>query len=206
VRDTHTVLQNSLGGLGDSALSNPEPNLDWRYGLLAKKKRKRYRKSLNAKNYKSETAFEKWLVSQGVLNGYERNWPLINSFFGDFVWIKQKLVIEIDGSSHDGKESYDLWRDSKIQADGWVVVRLKYPFINNELLSFSSKYIQVLRLYSDARKHAKKLQRKLKRQNINVKNPQNNRFASQLLDLARRKEQFKNIFSAKRKAAKRCFK
>lgn len=72
----------------------------------------------------------KGLLDKSGLVGYRRNLCLLDRFFGDFVWRRNKVVVEIDGSSHKGKECYDHWRDSKLREKGFVVFRV--PHNDNE--------------------------------------------------------------------------
>ena len=70
-----------------------------------------------------------------------RNKDLIGIYFGDFVWRKAKLVVEIDGSSHNGKEEYDRQRDERLGKHGYRVLRIKHGDTNRaeEVLEIISK-------------------------------------------------------------------
>lgn len=114
-----------MGGLGGLWSQTLEPKPEVRGWLLNRKTIRKRRHELNRKNFPSETWFEKLLYEKG-LGGYQRNYPLLNRFFGDFVWVKEKIVVEIDGSSHEGKESYDKRRDFALACEGYVVHRIRY--------------------------------------------------------------------------------
>lgn len=86
--------------------------------------RKRSRE-LNRRNFPSEAWFEKLLFESGI-GGYHRNPPLIQRYFGDFVWFSHRIVVEIDGKSHEGKEEYDRNRDLELNQAGFSVCRIKY--------------------------------------------------------------------------------
>lgn len=89
------------------------------------------KKDLNRAAFKSEIAFEKLLVKSNVLwvaGAYSRNWPLIETFYGDVVFKHRRIVLEVDGSSHQNKSGYDAWRDAKLKKAGWDVYRFQYPF------------------------------------------------------------------------------
>lgn len=91
------------------------------------------RAKLNEANYPSEVWFMGMLNAHG-LTGYERNYPLLTRFFGDFVFIGRKLIVEIDGQSHAGKEDYDKLRDDTLRAHGWRVLRIRaYDRVDGEL-------------------------------------------------------------------------
>jgi very-short-patch-repair endonuclease len=48
---------------------------------------------------------------------------IINHFIVDFYCAQLRLVIEIDGSSHEGKEEYDEKRQSTLESLGLKVIR-----------------------------------------------------------------------------------
>jgi very-short-patch-repair endonuclease len=57
---------------------------------------------------------------------------IINHFIADFYCAKLKLVIEIDGSSHEGKEEYDERRESALKSLGLKVIRYNdFQVLNN---------------------------------------------------------------------------
>lgn len=60
----------------------------------------------------------------GQMQGYtfNRQKPLDN-YIVDFYNRKLKLVIEIDGDSHDGKQEYDKKRQQKLESLGCTVIR-----------------------------------------------------------------------------------
>lgn len=64
-------------------------------------------------------------LKKGVL-GYHFVWnaPLLG-YFPDFLSERLKWVIEIDGSSHIGRESWDQDRDWAMQRAGYLVIRYK---------------------------------------------------------------------------------
>ena len=47
----------------------------------------------------------------------------IGDYIVDFYCSKLKLVIEIDGESHDGRFSYDMQRQSFLESIGLIVLR-----------------------------------------------------------------------------------
>ncbi len=54
----------------------------------------------------------------------------IGPYFADFACIKEKLVIELDGSSHVGREEHDGERDAFLHNDGWRTIRI----LNRDLM------------------------------------------------------------------------
>ena len=80
----------------------------------------------------SERLLWKYLRS-GQLNGYQflRQKP-IDEFIVDFYCKKVQLVIEIDGVTHNGKQSYDTRRENSLNELGLHVLRFDgYYVINN---------------------------------------------------------------------------
>ena len=58
---------------------------------------------------------------------------IIGNFIVDFYVKDLGLVIEIDGSSHDGKEEYDAMRENYITNLGLVVYRITDYRVKNDL-------------------------------------------------------------------------
>ena len=54
----------------------------------------------------------------------------IGPYFADFACIKENLVIELDGNSHDDREEYDALRDASMRNEGWRVIRI----LNRDLM------------------------------------------------------------------------
>jgi very-short-patch-repair endonuclease len=57
---------------------------------------------------------------------FRRQHPL-PPYFADFACVKAKLIVELDGSSHDMRQSYDAKRDKELHSREWTILR-----INNE--------------------------------------------------------------------------
>lgn len=101
------------------------------YNLILKTRAK-----LNNSKFKSEMWFIDLLkkhLKQKVT--FHRNYPILNRFFADFAIKEIKFIIEIDGSSHIGKEEYDKKRDSLIAAAGYRILRCNY---NDETSALSA--------------------------------------------------------------------
>lgn len=92
---------------------------------MPKKLQNERQAELNAKEFPSEMWFLKQLNKNNI-NGFRRNVCLDGRFFGDFVWQKKRIVVEIDSSSHKGKEDYDRMRDSRLKKIGFKVYRIKF--------------------------------------------------------------------------------
>ena len=70
---------------------------------------------------------ERTLWSQlraGQLNGHRFTKQFqVGSYFVDFVCREKKLVVEVDGWSHDARQGYDGQRDKFIRSKGYEVLR-----------------------------------------------------------------------------------
>ena len=55
---------------------------------------------------------------------FRRQHP-VKPFIADFACIKQKLIIELDGESHTGNETYDENRTETLEGQGWTVLRFQ---------------------------------------------------------------------------------
>jgi very-short-patch-repair endonuclease len=98
---------------------------------------------------KDQTLAEKvvWnLVRNRRLGGFRflRQVP-IDRYFADFVCEAAKLIVELDGAAHDGREDYDDWRTGTLELFGYVVLR----FPNQQVLAdpggTADKILAVLR-------------------------------------------------------------
>ena len=80
----------------------------------------------------SERYLWKYLRSRQMM-GYQfsRQKP-IGKYIVDFYCSKLSLVIEIDGSSHDGKQTYDKKREEELKKIGLHILRFDgYYVVNN---------------------------------------------------------------------------
>ena len=105
----------------------------------------------NLKKYASDlrnntvSRAEKYLWKAGLRKkqlgvGFKRQRP-INNFIVDFFCAEINLIIEVDGSSHDAKGSYDRYRQDKLESLGYTVIRFqegevihRYPDVENRIL------------------------------------------------------------------------
>ncbi len=64
----------------------------------------------------------------------------IGNYVPDFVCIKKKLIIELDGSQHLEQEEYDSERTKYLESQGYKVIR----FWNNEAMNNMNSVIQAI--------------------------------------------------------------
>ena len=160
---------------------------------LSKRVRRERRRELNRKDFPSEAWFERELKKKNV-GAYERNFCLEKVFFGDFVWPSKRIVVELDGSSHNGKEEYDAKRDRFLRSRKWTVVRIRFPVSKASLEAFFKDWGHRL-----PKKRIKKDKVKEKKMPTlgEILNAERNRKAIE--DLERRREEFKKSLSDRRR-------
>jgi very-short-patch-repair endonuclease len=83
-----------------------------------------------------------WVYLRGdKLNGVNfRRQHAIGNYIVDFVSIKKKLIIELDGSQHLEQAEYDVERSRYLESQGYKVVR----FWNNDVLNDINGVIRVI--------------------------------------------------------------
>ena len=65
-----------------------------------------------------------WSLSGKALGVKFRRQVPIGPYIADFACFSHRIVVEIDGLTHDGRERYDERRDRWFQARGWTVIRV----------------------------------------------------------------------------------
>jgi len=63
---------------------------------------------------------------------FRRQMP-VGPYFADFACTEFRCIIEIDGSSHEAKETYDFARDEFMAKDGWKVLRFTEAQVRADL-------------------------------------------------------------------------
>lgn len=71
---------------------------------------------------------------------FRRQFP-VGPYFADFFCVTAKLAIEIDGSSHDGRQWRDRLRDTYFRKRGILVLR----FTNDEALRQTADVVERIR-------------------------------------------------------------
>ncbi len=57
----------------------------------------------------------------------------INNYIVDFICLELKLIIEVDGKSHDDKVEYDSNRDSVLLQLGCTTLRLRHTDVMHDI-------------------------------------------------------------------------
>ena len=72
---------------------------------------------------------------------------ILYGFIPDFINYDFKIIIEVDGKSHDNKQLYDAWRSKIIKKGGWQILRFSNEEIENDLdtvLSYVIKQTEII--------------------------------------------------------------
>ena len=70
----------------------------------------------------------------------------IDRFFADFACAEAKLVVELDGASHNERQTYDGDRTAILEACGWQVVRFTNTAVIEQLTATVEAIEAALRL------------------------------------------------------------
>lgn len=90
---------------------------------------------------KQEYEFKNILLSAGFIEGkdYFHQHPFSQSDVGlvavaDFAFLKEKIIIELDGKSHQGKikREHDQKRDAIFNANKFTIIRIKTPMDSDQ--------------------------------------------------------------------------
>ncbi len=82
--------------------------------------------------FQTKTEGQLWFALQGRrFSGYKfRRQRIIGAYIVDFVCLRRKLIIELDGSQHLDNQAYDQNRTEFLESLGFKVLR----FWNNEVI------------------------------------------------------------------------
>lgn len=108
----------------------PKPYRSYNYNPRLGERASTLRRSMT----KAEACLWKYVLKAGGVSGYgfHRQRPVLN-YIADFFCSELMLIVEVDGSSHDGPEAQerDARRTAELKAAGFVVLR----FTNEEVLT-----------------------------------------------------------------------
>ena len=72
-----------------------------------------------------------WTKLRGSQTGFKfRRQHPIGTYIVDFACVAKRLVVEIDGQSHDGRSAEDIERENTLNSNGWRVIR----FVDDDVL------------------------------------------------------------------------
>jgi len=86
------------------------------------------------------------LVRNRRLGGFRflRQHP-IDRYYADFVCEAAKLIVELDGASHEGREDYDARRTETLELFGYVVLRFRNEQMLNDPGGVADELLAALR-------------------------------------------------------------
>jgi very-short-patch-repair endonuclease len=86
------------------------------------------------------------LVRNRRLGGFRflRQAP-IDRYFADFVCEAAKVIVELDGAAHEGREEYDACRTETLELFGYVVLRFRNERVLADLGGTADDILAVLR-------------------------------------------------------------
>ena len=71
---------------------------------------------------------------------------IIHHYIVDFYCAKLKLVVEVDGESHEGKEEYDKKRDDKLNSYGLKIIHYSDNTVLNNFQLVEKDFMEQLKL------------------------------------------------------------
>ena len=81
----------------------------------------------------AERTLWKHLITNKLAGLHFRRQQVIDGFIADFYCHSAGLVVELDGSSHDGRDEYDAVRDRIFAGRGLRVLRLRNDHVCDDL-------------------------------------------------------------------------
>ncbi len=71
-----------------------------------------------------ETVLWRLLRAHRMEDFHWRRQHPIGPYFADFACLKCKLIVELDGDSHEEREDHDANRDESLRQRGWTTLRI----------------------------------------------------------------------------------
>lgn len=97
---------------------------------------------------KAEKRIWKLLLSRSQMGvKFKRQRP-IDQFVVDIYCAEINLIIEVDGNSHDRKQEYDFYRQSKLEALGFYIIRYEESEILFELEDVQKRLSRTIEILS----------------------------------------------------------
>ena len=105
-----------------------------------------YARGMRKQPSRAERAVWEIVRDQRLGFKFRRQRP-IDRYIADFACMEAKLVVEIDGASHDLADQieYDAERTSRLNALGWRVVRLRDALVLSDPSAAAALILEVLR-------------------------------------------------------------
>ena len=95
---------------------------------------RRYARDLRNNSTLGEIILWKRVLKAGKMLGFQFNRQfVIENFIVDFICRKLKLIIEVDGYSHNYKYDKDIKRDNKLNSLGYTIIRFSEQQVRKDL-------------------------------------------------------------------------
>lgn len=163
---------------------------------------------LNSARFPSEVKIATTFDKAGI-SGFVQNGPLMNRWFGDFVFYEQKVVVEYDGAHHKepDQKAKDEFKDWALALMGYQVIRWNKKTCISVAVEGLKKILAGTSSTADhyhfeIKPNLEKTRRRKKRKKQQIKANKTANSAA-LTDLARRRAEFEKSLKAKKKAGRR---
>ena len=82
-----------------------------------------------------------WCLRDRRLNSFKfrRQVPVLG-YVADYYCAERKLIVELDGDSHNGREEYDEKRTQKLMSEGYRIVR----FVNTDVFDHLDAVLEAI--------------------------------------------------------------
>lgn len=100
----------------------------------------KFKKSLRLSQTDAESRLWFYLKNNHLRGFKFRRQHILQGYIVDFVCLKRKLVVELDGSQHAEREEYDQVRTQILEKEGFRVVR----FWNSDVLGDVDVVLEVI--------------------------------------------------------------
>ena len=99
-----------------------------------------YKKSLRKEQTKAEAILWSCLRNRKMNNYKFRRQHVLQHYIVDFICLKKNLIVELDGGQHANQQLYDADRTTKLEKDGYRILR----FWNFEILTDTKRVLEVI--------------------------------------------------------------
>ncbi len=113
--------------------------------MLQRHKKNLFAEGLKLRMTRAERMLSASLEKYRKHKCYFRCQQVVCGYIADFLFPKSRLIVELDGSFHDGRESYDERRDSVLQAAGYTVIRFKNEEIYRDCDRITGEIVEMVK-------------------------------------------------------------
>ncbi len=102
-----------------------------------------YRIAKKLRNEASSVEKKLWVAlrENAAAKGFKfRRQHVVHPYIADFACLKARLLIELDGSSHDARQIYDMVRDQFLSNESYTILR----FSNDDIMKNTLGVVEVI--------------------------------------------------------------